>query len=474
MDKIYSLIRAKRFDEARGLLEKNSDKNSRLLLGTLLYKTGKYDEAIVIFEKLIEDKLFLHQSYNNLALCLGSMGFHRKAEDYLYKAIVHCNTKERGAYWFNLSNEYDTMSCYERAEKAMNKALKYDPTSSIYWCSYAGIQLEKGDIKKAIDCYEKAIQYNYNNVLAHAKLGEVWHLIGEHKKGYEEYEWRLTAGFDQCPECINVYDPNKKWLGQSLKNQRLLVYCEQGIGDCFQYIRYLPLLEKMGAHIILQGDIGLKLLLKDQLGIKEFVAYEDYSVKFNYFCPILSIPLRLNFPTVPSSPYIKYDRKIDLSQFGRGIGIVWLGSPLHPRDKLRSCYLKKFKVLKETLFSLQVDKRLRKHRNSPSIIDYQEDCEDMVTVDLSSIIHSWSDTASILNSIDCLVSVDTSIVHLAGAMGIKTYVLLPFACDWRWGTDQKVSEWYPSVQIIRQKKPGDWDSCFRDLVKQLPSHQSVG
>lgn len=245
----------------------------------------------------------------------------------------------------------------------------------------------------------------------------------------------------------HVYYFSKQWNGKSsLNNKKVIVYCEQGYGDVIQFLRYIKPLKETGCHTIVAAPKELHPLLPHIKGIDEyFDKHSSLLPDHDYHVLSLSLPFLLKETEVPSEPYIDYQEKANLEEYSKGIkiGIAWEGSPEHPKNLDRCCYLKKFKTLLQedtTLFMLQ------NKINLPELVDG-------VDFDIYSIpIKDFGDTASLINAVDFVVTVDTSILHLAGAMGKRTYGIMGTELDPRW----RVANWYDSVSILT----GEWDDLF--------------
>lgn len=273
------------------------------------------------------------------------------------------------------------------------------------------------------------------------------------------------------PDCIDriyssrmtfyrqTYKNSKRWDGtQSLEGKRIIVYCEQGLGDTIQFVRYVSELKKKNCYVILHCANQLhKILLNHLDGIDEVFNKDDSNVPdHDYHALSMSLPFILNNPPT-EHPYINFNDKIDLESDGFfTIGIAWEGSPDHSNNDLRSCPLKHFKSIANIpwvkLFMIQ------KQIHLPQLTD---ECEEL---DISSVeINDFTDTARLINSVDLIISVDTSVLHLAGALNKKSLGLISEPCDYRWD----VKEWYPNVKILKQRTPLQWDSVFEQVVKEV-------
>ena len=197
---------------------------------------------------------------------------------------------------------------------------------------------------------------------------------------------------------------------------------------------------------------------------------------FDACCSMMDIPGLLDMSEDDiSRSFVKFipEKRCDMSMFAGlfKVGVCWAGNPAHPKDMSRSCSLENFKQLCELdgvkLFSLQRDLRPRMWPCSPEPVDLSRGCGGMKLVDMATHMKSWEDTAAIISSLDLVVSVDTSVMHLAASMGKETWGLLSYVPDWRWGLKSKSTCWYPSLRLFRQERPGDWESVFSAVREEL-------
>jgi hypothetical protein len=261
-----------------------------------------------------------------------------------------------------------------------------------------------------------------------------------------------------------------------LSGRRILVHDEQGYGDTIQFARYLPLVKSRGGYVILETREALAKLLSGFVGIDELVIRSDDrrpDTACDVHIPLLSLPMLFNTlpDTVPGvTPYLHAEP--EKAAFwetrtrgdGLNVGIVWAGNPNHQNDAQRSCppehFAPLFSLEGVRFFSLQigVDPRQKEtlFQNYP-IIDTEDGLKD------------FADTAGLIHHLDLIISVDTAVVHLAGAMGKPVWVLLPMIPDWRWLLDRSDSPWYPSARLFRQKRRGEWEPVIREVRGNLVS-----
>jgi hypothetical protein len=266
--------------------------------------------------------------------------------------------------------------------------------------------------------------------------------------------------------------PQPLWLGvESLDNKTILIYAEQGLGDTIQFCRYAPLVAQLGAKVILEVQRPLVKLLKSLEGITKIIARGDTLPAFDFQCPLLSLPLafktELNSIPLVSQHIISGSEKIIKWQTRLGkkakllVGLIWSGSTTHKNDHNRS---------------LTLNQLISYLPSQHQYICLQKELRDIDKVVLAKNSHiqfygdeltDFTDTAVLCELIDVVISVDTSVAHLAGTLGKQTWILLPFSPDWRWLLDRDDSPWYPSVKLYRQERIGDWDSVLERVKEDL-------
>ncbi|MBL6776890.1 MAG: glycosyltransferase family protein [Alphaproteobacteria bacterium] len=357
---------------------------------------------------------------------------------------------------------------FEKALYFFNEALKINK-------DYKEVYLNKGRLLRnlqrldaAISAYDKALEIdpNYPEALWYKSITLL--LLGDYPEGWELYESRWE----------NTYFTSKKrdfekplWQGrESLNGKTILLHCEQGLGDTIQFCRYARSIKALGATVILYVQKPLFRLLKTFDGIDEIVIDGSPLPSFDFHCPLMSLPfaLKTNIDTIPSyihylyaeAPKLNYwKNKLGLQTKPR-IGLVWSGNSKFIDDKNRSIELETLvNYLPKTYdyFSLQKELKEGEHDilAQHNIEHFEEQLED------------FSDTAALCECMDLIISVDTSVAHLAGALGKKTWVLIPFIPDFRWLLDRTDSPWYPSMTLLRQAQIGDWDMTLSNIEMEL-------
>lgn len=458
------------------------------LFGLAKHRLGKNVEAVEIFQTAIELDPNNADNYSNLALAYGALGNNERAIEYLRKAIDM--EPERYVYLNNLALQYRLSGDHKSAVAALEKALEISPDNAHMLTNLGGLYGELKQIEKSKECFQKALDIDPVYAAAHIDMAFAHHLLGEWEDGFDSYEWRFEY-FDQMRFYKQAYDQSKRWNGvDSLEGKTILVYAEQGLGDCIQFLRFIPKLKSKGCKVIIHCPLGLDSIVKRFEGVdgttnRDIVNNKgDEFPPYDYQCAMMSLPHLLRSFKFNGKPYIKPTtenfKKFVEQEYGKDdlkVGIVWAGSPAHPHDQRRSIPLKYFKPIYETkgvkLFSLQFDTRPRKYGfdmrpgSEGKLVDYAEGCENMKLIDLTTMIQSMEDTCTILAGLDLVIACDTAVVHLAGAMGIPCWMCLPFNPDWRWGLEGNKTIWYDSVKIFRQSEKNDWKGVFERIQKEL-------
>lgn len=328
-------------------------------------------------------------------------------------------------------------------------------------------RLEKFD--KAMNAYELALLANKEFDAAQWNLACLLLLTGQYTEGWKFYEsrWKVRAHQLQSRAFRQPL-----WLGeQPISGKTLFVYDEQGLGDSIQFARYVPVLAESGARVILETAPSLTRLFGTLDGVDRIVQRGEQAPDFDFHCPLSSLPLATHttLDTIPRFPAYLHSlpalqtawaERLKPKQRLR-IGLTWSGNTEHYNDSNRSIPLQ---LLLEALptgpqyVSLQKDVRNTDRAalaSRPDIADHSLELND------------FADTAALCSQLDLVISVDTSVAHLCGAMGIDTWVLVSKLPDWRWLLERTDSPWYPSVRVIRQSREGDWGDALRTLSNQL-------
>jgi hypothetical protein len=426
------------------------------------HKKGKLKEAEVIYRRILEKDLDNADARHLLGVIAHQTGRYEDAIKDINEAI---SIKEDASYYGNLAMVYDSLKDMEKSAENFQKALKLNPNYRNAHLAHYNLGIffnNKGEFEKALQHYDKAIELDKDFFDARWNRSLVLLLLGRFEQGWKDYECRFKK---KSPVDSRKF-VKPKWQGDKLDGKKILVVSEQGYGDNIHFIRYVPFVKNKGGYVIFECRKKLKTLFENIPEIDELVEKKDKGIPdidYDFYVHLMSLPRIFNttLENIPSEvPYIKPDMEI-VKKFNNNyfnIGIVWSGNPQQAKNSNRSAPFENFKSLKKIpnvkLFSLQ------KGQDS-------EQLDNLGIIDLSDEINDFLDTAAIIENLDLVVSVDTSVAHLAGAMGKPIWLLLPFIPNWRWLLNRKDSPWYPSMKLFRQKKQGDWDAVFYEVGREL-------
>ncbi len=337
---------------------------------------------------------------------------------------------------------------------------EFDPESCSSWNNLGVALLDAGHSREAVAPFQQALALDPESPRAHLNLAFAQLVDGEWKDGLENYEWRLKT--DEGNSSLRPY-PQPRWSGQPLRDKKLFLYAEQGFGDAIQCVRYAWLLAQSGAHVVIEVRRELARLMQHAPGISRVVVRGDEAPPFDYHCPLLSLPFafRATPGTVPArTPYliaghnhlVVWKKRIDAAGSGLRVGVCWSGNARFIGDADRS-------ITAEMLCSVLPanDALAVPLVKSDASLIRPASLEVSRWVDLTSKIRDFADTAGLISYLDLVVTVDTAVAHLAGALGKPVYMVIPFAPDWRWLSSGTTTPWYPTMRLFRQTRRGSWD-----------------
>jgi tetratricopeptide (TPR) repeat protein len=377
-------------------------------------------------------------------------------------------------YHRNLCEVYRILGRYDEALAAGRRAVRLNPKDPHAYNNLGVAHYHRLELDAAIACAERAIALDPGFAGAHFGMAEALLLRGDFAPGWEQYEWRFRLA--NAPRLMPPTD-RPQWDGQPLTGGTLLLIADQGYGDAIQFARYIPWAAARCPDIALACSAEIRAVVAQQPGIGALFDHWDRRPDFAAFCPLSGLP-RLagtRLTTIPADiPYLRADphkralwgeRLKGLVPGGyRRIGLAWAGRPTHSNDRNRSMALAALTPLAElprtALLSLQ------KGAGQAQIGGYWGRAP---LVNLGPEITDYADTMAILDNLDLVVTVDTSLAHLAGAMGKAVWIMLPYAPDWRWLLDRTDSPWYPTARLFRQPAPGRWDRVVAALMAALAS-----
>jgi len=437
-------------------------------LGQILKETGRLAEAEVYLRRAISLKPDQPEAYIDLGATL--MAWNRLSEaEGVFRRAVELDPDLHEVY-INMGTILISMGSLEEAESVLRQAIELNPDSPEA-CTKLGIVLtEMHRLAEAEVYLLRAGELRPDCSDSAYLLAQLHFLRGQYYKGWQKYEARFKVHH-------GIYMPKiRRWKGEKLTGRRILLFHEQGFGDTLQFVRYGQLVAELGGETVIWVQKPLQRLLSTSPG--GFITHAGESLppgRFDYACSLLSLPFELHacnrLETIPRIiPYIKTSPQIAahwrktlaarVSGNTRKAGVVWAGNPRHKRDNCRSIPFAMFSRLFDmdnvNWISLQTGTRSEDATAMPEkVIDFSLDLVD------------FAETAGVLENLDLVITVDTAVAHLAGAMGKNTWLLLPFHPDARWQLEREDSPWYPTMRLFRQNKRNDWSEVLAGLKAAL-------
>ncbi|MFD1123296.1 tetratricopeptide repeat protein [Methylophilus flavus] len=491
--------------------------------GILHEKSGRHEEALRDYDKAIEIRPNYTNAYNNRGNVLKVL---KRFEEALlnYENAIKLNPRHaeahynRGVIFKELKSYQEALSSYQQAislksnyvdaynncgsvlielgrfEDALayyQKAIQANPDYAYAYTGQGIAYMELKRFDEAFASFEKAIVYNLrtcearhnkNNTLYNvtttpdADVADAfWNkailkiLLGEYAEGWHLYEYRRHR-IEQKQSYPDYKQP--LWLGQESVNSKVLyIYPEQGLGDFIQFCRYIPLVEKLDANVILSVPAQLYPVIKT-MGLNAEIVMKDQMVDaFDLHCPIMSLPLafKTTLESIPNTlPYLYSDKvkkhawedRFKASQQLK-VGLVWSGSKDHKKDHDRSIRLEQLEPLLSlpiAFYSLQKEVRERDITTLSRLPQIRQFSNELI---------DFSDTAALVDCMDLIITVDTSVAHLAGAMAKNVWILISYLPDYRWMLDRDDTPWYPTAKLFRQANVGDWDNVVLNVKSAL-------
>ncbi|MFM0649080.1 tetratricopeptide repeat protein [Paraburkholderia bryophila] len=436
-------------------------------MGMSLNALDRADEAIPCFQKALAAEPRFVAAYFNLANTFDATGRHAEAVK-SFEAALRLQPNLPPAI-FGMGNALAALGRHAQALPYLERSVGLDPQFALAWLSLGNAHLALGAHAPAVRAFDQALRQRPDLASAHMNRALAWLALRDFARGLPEYEWRLQTMAEPAIQTL------PRWHGEPIDQRTLLIHAEQGFGDTLQFARFVPLAAQRAARVVLEVQPALLALLAPvaQAWRVTLIAQGTPRPAADLHCPLLSLPLALGttYDSIPArTPYLDvpaaYGRKWRGSLGGqakRKIGIAWTGRiqpnetrsmPLAALDPLFALDGIDWIVLQP---ELSADERaaLDTHPRAGSIHRFDKRIGD------------FADTAAIIERLDAVVSIDTSIAHLAGALRKPLWLMLPFAADWRWFTGDARSPWYPGATLVRQPQPGAWHEVVEAVANEL-------
>lgn len=448
--------------------------------GLALFELSRHEAALSSFDKAISIEAGYAEAHVSRGNALRQLG-RREAALASYDRAIAIKPEYAQAH-SNRGNVLSELEHFDAALASHDIALSLDERSAEFHCNRGNLFVELRRYDDARICFDAAVDIDPAYAPAYLGRSFLFLLLGDLEHGWRDFEWRWKNEYGITSQERRVY-AQPEWLGQEvLVGKTILLYCEQGLGDTIQFCRYAEVVAAMGAQVIFEAPKPLHGLLRSLRGVAHLIAQGDPVPPFDYTCPLMSLPLALNarLDNLPATvPYLRiggeragYWRDRLGPRNKPRVGLVWSGGfrPGQPElwavNNRRNIPLARLAALEDTgieFYSLQkgepaeseLTELVARQWEGPTLFNFVDE------------LHDFEDTAALIDQLDLVISVDTSTLHLAGALGKPVWLLNRYDTCWRWLLERSDSPWYPTLRIYRQDRPGDWDGVVQRVRRDL-------
>ncbi|MDE1181781.1 tetratricopeptide repeat-containing glycosyltransferase family protein [Paraburkholderia sp.] len=447
----------------------------------LCQHANHHAQAVGHFERLLAKSPAHAESLLGIALSLVRLGDHDRALEHFDRLIrFHPRLAEPH---YNKGNLLGMLGRYDDEIAAYRQAIALKPQ---FVAAHVNLGVALRDLHRfddALQQFKKAVQIDTNDPGARTNRAQTNLLLGQFEHGWREYEWRWRDGTVELG-----FDPATQWNGtQAVAGKTVLVHHEQGLGDTLQFVRFIDRLRDAGAQVVLRVQDALLPLLRDYPAATRVIGEHEPVPSFDYHCPTLSLAFALkarDADLAMPKPYLHvdaarraqwndvfaaFDAVPDRASKRPRVGIVWSGSTGHLNDRNRSIPLATLAPIFDAdadFVSLQKDVRDDDRATLDRLVAQRK------LVDVSARLAGFDDTAALIDGLDLVISVDTSVAHLSGALGKPVWIALPFTPDWRWQLGRSDSPWYPTARLFRQTARNDWSNVIEDMRCALQTQRA--
>ncbi len=439
-------------------------------LGNVYQLSRRWNEAVACYRRALDINPQYSEAFSNLVNALRELNQLDEALICAERAVQLRPESAPSAN--NLAVVLQDMGRLDEARKQFERAVLLDPKKAELHLNLGVVLKDQGHWDEALAKYDEALQIQPGHAHTLCSRGVALLSLGRLAEGWTGYEHRIGL-----PQFDTLSFPQPRWEGTPLAGRTLLIHCEQGFGDTLQFIRFVkPAVERAGeGKIVLAAQPELMPLLS-QSGYAGLVSKEQPLPAFDVHVPLMSLPqlLGVELDTLPcEAPYLAVEQvrvdkwREELKKYsGFKIGIGWQGRPDFRGDRLRSISLETFAPLADV-----AEVRLISLQKGPGSEQLGAGLHRFDVVDLGDEIDRtasrFMDTAAVMQSLDLVVTSDTALAHLAGALGVRVWLALSAAPDWRWMVEREDSPWYPSMRLFRQSRLGDWTDVFERMAAEL-------
>lgn len=435
--------------------------DARINLGSALKVSGQFDEAIEIYRRVLAAMPECAEAHNNLGVVLQAAGsFEQALGSYKHAIELRESYAEAHSNYGSLLRE---MGQLDKAVEKFRAVIEMQPELIEAHVGLADALSDMNESDAALREFDCAIEISSDNAEARFARSLALLRAGEFERGWEEFEWRW-----QTPQLKHRELPTARWNGEPLEGRTILIHAEQGLGDTLQFVRYLRLVGQAGGRVVLACQQDLHRLLQGVAGIDELAALGEPLPEFDCHVSLLGLPriFRTRLDNIPAEvPYLLTEQSLVDSwreKLGeiktKRIGICWQGNPDYRRDRFRSFPLENALRLADGVDAIFVSLQRSAEAEDDRLVQFNR---------VDSETGAFVDTAAIISNLDLVISCDTAVAHLAGAIGAPVWVALERAADWRWLSHRDDSPWYPTMKVFRQTRLGEWDDVFARMASEL-------
>ncbi|CAH2603636.1 Tetratricopeptide repeat protein [Rhodovastum atsumiense] len=489
----------------RALALRPGDPETLTNLGAALHEQGRPEEGIACCRQAIAARSDFPEAHNNLGIALAGLGRREEAAASYRRALalrpdfpgaltnlgavlvaqgrleegIDCHGRALALRpdfpeaLGNLGSALKEQGRLDEAVASFCRALTLRPDDPDMLSNLGTALLRLRRLREAESCFRAAIGLRPEHVYAHFHLALALLALGELAEGWGEYEWRWRTPL-QAEAGKRHHGARPQWTGESAAGRTLLVWAEQGLGDTLQFCRYVPLAAARGARVVVTAPKPLLRLLRSVDGVEAVLAQDEALPPFDLHCPMLSLPRALGttLATIPApASYLRADpervaawrRRLAAMARGPGIGLVWAGNPRSHIPELSAVDARRSlsPELLAPVLAVPGWHFLSLQKTGPAAP------AALPLTNLMAEMEDFADTAALVATLDLVISVDTAVAHLAGALGRPVWLLDRFDACWRWLDGRRDSPWYPGLRIYRQPRPGDWESVIAEVAAAL-------
>lgn len=469
--------------------------------GNVLRDMARYADAAHSYRSALSTQPHFDSAWHGLGLALGDLKQWNEALSAFDHAVAYNPTLS--VAWLDRGNVLRELDRPEDAMKSYELALQHNASYAQAWSNRGVVLKQLGRMDEALQSYQKALackpdfvdamvncstllkellqldasaqltqralELDANSSGAHLNLAICYLLQGDLPTGFQHFEWRWKT--EQLRDGVRNF-PQPLWLGQEFpQGSTVLLHAEQGLGDTIQFCRYAKLVAQRGMRVVLEVQAPLVELLRGLDGVSEVVARGAALPPFDAHCPLMSLPLALGttVQTIPAQPHYLHADAVRSAAWKmrlgpaerRRVGLVWSGRSEHKNDHNRSIPLDGFTRVLDERFDYHCLQKEMRSTDQACLALHPE-----IAV-WSDQLQSFADTAALVECLDLVIAVDTSVAHLAAALGKPVWLLLPYSPDWRWLLDRQDTPWYPGMRLFRQAATGDWPSALAQVRSAL-------